>query len=418
MNNDRKLILSRKNLRVVVLIFSLIFSSLVTGLSSVANAASKDPKIKWTVKVLSAKSLVTLDNLVESDSLGKRSWSALGNCKITKGALRMTTPGNCELSVKIEAKQGFNEISRSKQFPVKTEKPVQIRLGCFTGPQLIWAYYLIDNAAKNGLDIKCQKITNFADAQIAIESGQTDIAPLGYHQVATIRANKLWVIAGYARGGNELIVGPSTKISSWSDLEGKSIGVFVGSWAKILFEINIKEKNISLKKLVLFNSVPPMLAALKSGDIDGMFMFETINAVAVRTLGASYAPLDYSDNSVGDLNGIITVTKQFGLEHPVLVTKFLAEVINAQKALTADRALWAAITQRESGATLVVSQTSVSRTQFVTGLNERTARAMCLVAPLIGVTTTANSECATGLLNYDFLTEATGLTAVELGKNK
>jgi ABC-type nitrate/sulfonate/bicarbonate transport system substrate-binding protein len=402
----------------ITAIFVIVAMSIVSfGGTTHAVSSLKNPSVKWTVKKLSAKSSVSLINLIETDSIGLQKWQAKGACTIVREKLKMASPGNCDLKVDIAKQGAWKESSKSKSFKVEIEKPVEIRLGCFTGPQLIWAYYLIDNAAKNGLKLKCQKITNFADAQIAIEAGQTDIAPLGYHQLATIRANKLWVIDGYARGGNELIITPKTKINAWSDLNNKTIGVFVGSWAKILFDINIKEKNIKLKNLVLFNSVPAMLAAFKSGEVDGIFAFETINGNTVLNLGGSYAPLDYADNSVGDLNGIIAVTKSFALEHPVLVTKFLKEVINAQNALKADRNLWAALTARESGATLAVSETSVSRTQFVASLNETAAQNMCAVAFSIGVSLTNETGCAKGLLNYDFLTEATGKTAKELGRN-
>ena len=93
-------------------------------------------------------------------------------------------------------------------------------------------------AKEQGLRIEMDAGATNADMQRALQSGDVQIASLGYQTPAIMaeqNVSNVKVIAGTFVAGQNLVMRKGVDLRSWRELEGKRIGMPPGSYVAILF---------------------------------------------------------------------------------------------------------------------------------------------------------------------------------------
>jgi ABC-type nitrate/sulfonate/bicarbonate transport system substrate-binding protein len=113
----------------------------------------------------------------------------------------------------------------------------------------------------------------YADQQRAAQSSQAEVATTGINNPAIIADQgiaNLRYIAGQQFGGQNLILRKNVTADSWKALEGRTIGVVPGTYARVLFLVAAQEGGADLEKIKIVNvSVgATALEALRKGDLE------------------------------------------------------------------------------------------------------------------------------------------------------
>jgi ABC-type nitrate/sulfonate/bicarbonate transport system substrate-binding protein len=276
-------------------------------------------------------------------------------------------------------------------------------------------------ADKYGFKVKVVELPSFADKGRALQNGDVDAALLGMPnivQFAESGAKDVKVMSGGWWGQQWLVAKKDSGIQSWEDLAGKTIGSPPGSYAQIVWQVGLKEHNLSEKVKQTNTTFDPTTIhqALKDGAYDGVIFFAP-STDEWAAEGLSYYPTTnfLQDTALGSSSGFVIGGKRL-VDDPGLATKFMKAVIDMQNAMNSDHAAWAEIVAAARGVKPEVAKAAVERGCMGYNVEVDAIKRFAALAPDFGVTK-QNTESSVGqYIDLGPLKSATGASEDELTK--
>ena len=277
----------------------------------------------------------------------------------------------------------------------------------------------ISNHAKaNGFSVQMSVLFTYADQQRAAQNSQTELATTGINNPAIIadqRITNLRYIAGQQFGGQNLILRKGVTADHWKDLEGKTIGVVPGTYARVLFLVAAQEGGADLSKIKLVNvSVgATALEALRKGDIDGFVLFAPMtDQVVVEGIGYYPPKLDIGACSLGPANGGILANTTF-LANKELVRNFMKAYVDSVHEMQNEAAFVSVATQL-AGIKPDVAKESFRNLYFSELIDLNAITAAAQKGPQYGYARSDVSGKIATVVDFAPLMDATGKAQAEL----
>lgn len=277
----------------------------------------------------------------------------------------------------------------------------------------------ISNHAKtNGLSVQMSVLFTYADQQRAAQTNQTELATTGINNPAIVAdqgITNLRYIAGQQFGGQNLILRKGVTADQWKALEGKTIGVVPGTYARVLFLVAAQEGGADLSKIKLVNvSVgATALEALRKGDIDGFVLFAPMtDQVMVEGIGYYPPKLDIGACSLGPANGGILANTTF-LANKELVRNFMKAYVDSVHEMQNEAAFVPVATQL-AGIKPDVAKESFRNLYFSELIDLNAITAAAKLGPRYGYTKSDVSDKIAAVVDFAPLIDATGKAQAEL----
>ena len=258
----------------------------------------------------------------------------------------------------------------------------------------------------------------YADQQRAAQNKQTELATTGINNPAIIAdqgITNLRFVAGQQFGGQNLILRKGVTADSWKALEGRTIGVVPGTYARVLFLVAAQEGGADLEKIKLVNvSVgATAIAALRNGDIDGFVLFAPMNdQVVVEGIGYYPPKLDIGACSLGPANGGILANTDF-LANKELALNFMKAYVASIHEMQQEAAFVKVATQL-AGIKPAVAQESFRNLYLSEIIDVDAIAKAAKLGPRFGYTKSDVSDKVAALIDFGPLTAATGKTRAQL----
>lgn len=317
--------------------------------------------------------------------------------------LRVALGGVCATAVVGVARAGANPVVH-----------IAASHGVVSAP--IWN--VSNHAARYGFSVEMAVLFTYADQQRAAHDKQTGLATTGINNPAIIvdqGITNLRFIAGQQFGGQNLILRKNVRADSWKALEGKTIGVVPGTYARVLFLVAAQEGGADLGKIKIVNvSVgATALEALRRGDVDGFVLFAPMTDQAVVE-GIGYYPpkLDIGACSLGPANGGILANTDF-LANKALAVAFMKAYVASVHEMQ-NEAAFVKVAMQLAGINAAVAQESFRNLYFNEAIDVKAIVAAAKLGPRFGYTKSDVSEKVAGIVDFGPLMSATGKTQAEL----
>jgi len=278
-----------------------------------------------------------------------------------------------------------------------------------------------DYAKKHGVELEITPLRRYADLQLALTTNQVDVAVMGYVNIGLMEEKDFKdykVIGGVFTGGQSLTLRTGVAAKSWKDLEGKTLGTAPNSYAELLFKATAKLAGADISKIKTVSFAaggPPVIAALKNGDIDGFVFWEPNNADAAISKVGHYSTLDIGNNPTKHINGMMAVNAKFAASRPKAVAGVVRALVEATDALNADAKRYAEVALRGTGASADVVRESIPRGKLDYKLYQREAKYLLKMINEAGITKIDASTAVDRVFDYSFLMQATGKSKRDLG---
>lgn len=276
-------------------------------------------------------------------------------------------------------------------------------------------------AEKHGLKLEMTPMRRYADLQLALTTNQVDVAAIGYVNVGLMEEagfQDYKVVAGVFTGAQSLTLAKDVKATSWKDLEGLRLGTAPNSYAELLFKSTAKANGADISKIktVSFAAAgPPMLAALKSRDIDGFVSWEPNNAGAALGGYGYYSSLDIAANDTRGVNGALAVNSKYAADHADAVLALVRALIDSTNHLNSHPDEYAEIAQRATGSAMPIVRESMKHGVLDYRLYQKEGEALLELIHEAGITKRATVGAIEKHFDYQYLMKATGESRTELG---
>ncbi|UBU18717.1 ABC transporter substrate-binding protein [Nonomuraea gerenzanensis] len=228
----------------------------------------------------------------------------------------------------------------SDEAPTSADGPTKVTLSIPPVGDSLPVYDAIAKGyfAAEGLDVELRPAANGATTINALVSGSTDLALVSYPSLITARSSGMPVtiaapaIAGTEEYASGLYVLADSDIKKPADMVGKKMATpSLGSVGDVWFRGELLQEGLDPGS-VTYVEIPQanMAAALKAGDVDGIFQTEP-------TLSATQASLDIRlvDYQEGP-QGLFATSATFLKDQPGAVAGFRAALAKAVADIEAD----------------------------------------------------------------------------------
>jgi ABC-type nitrate/sulfonate/bicarbonate transport system substrate-binding protein len=305
--------------------------------------------------------------------------------------------------------------------------PVKVKQGMLNVPALSPLWLLPEYAGKYNIQIEQVMFQRFADARTALASGDLDITAFGPQDITLALGQGQGIktlvgVAGVGSGNDCLLVRKGDDIKDWKALAGKNIGIGAGSISWLKFAASTQEHGIDYSALKVVNIVGGggnYLKALQSKEIDLAAVWQPFCAQGIVDGYAQYPTIDHNKSkAVGGLISVLAVNKGFMEKHRDVVQRLVVAYVDVLKVATADRGRWSKIYAEKAGLPEPVAAESIRITQLDATLPLESIKRISKFLSDNGVITRDVSGEIAQYYTYDFLSKATGKSAVELGQNK
>ena len=276
-------------------------------------------------------------------------------------------------------------------------------------------------AKKHGVDLEVTPLRRYADLQLALTTNQVDVVVLGYVNLGLMEENAFRnhkVVGGVFTGGQSLTLRNGVQAKTWKDLEGKTLGTAPNSYAELLFKATAKLAGADLSKIktVSFGGGgPPVIAALRAGDIDGFVFWEPNNADAAIGKAGYYSSLDIGDNPTKHINGAMAVNSDFLAKNRSAVLAVVRALVESTDALNANPARYAEVAQKGTGSTPEVVKESIPRGKLDYKLYQKEAKYLLKMIHEAGITKVDTTASIDRTFDYSLLMQVTGKSKKDLG---
>jgi ABC-type nitrate/sulfonate/bicarbonate transport system substrate-binding protein len=305
--------------------------------------------------------------------------------------------------------------------------PVKVKQGMLNVPALSPLWLLPEYAGKYNIQIEQVMFQRFADARTALASGDLDITAFGPQDITLALGQGQGIktlvgVAGVGSGNDCLLVRKGDDIKEWKALAGKNIGIGAGSISWLKFAASTQEHGIDYSSLRVVNIVGGggnYLKALQAKEIDVAAVWQPFCAQGIVDGYAQYPTIDHNKSkAVGGLISVLAVNKGFMEKHRDVVQRLVVAYVDVLKVATADRARWSKIYAEKAGLPEPVAAESIRITQLDATLPLESIKRISKFLSDNGVIARDVSGEIAQYYTYEFLTKATGKSAVELGQNK
>lgn len=277
---------------------------------------------------------------------------------------------------------------------------------------------LTNVAPRFGFTVEMSVLFTYAEQMRAAQSAQTNAATCGTDTMATVAdqgiTNLRYIVADQY-GGQNIVLRTGVLARRWSEIEGKSIGVVPGTWARVLFLIAAKEGGADIGKINLVNITAGATAqeGLRRGDLDGVVLFTPqCDQLVVAGLGFYPERLDIGGSSLGSANsGLLASTEM--LADKALMLSFMKAYLASMEEIR-DIAVFTRLVTQLTGITPEVAQMSFRNQVFSERIDVAAIIGAAKLGPEIGFTRTDTSAKVESLIDFAPLMAATGKSRAEL----
>jgi ABC-type nitrate/sulfonate/bicarbonate transport system substrate-binding protein len=297
------------------------------------------------------------------------------------------------------------------------DNPV-VRIAASRGVVSAPIWNVSNHAARYDFSVQMSVLFTYADQQRAAQNSQTELATTGINNPAMIvdqGITNLRYIAGQQFGGQNLVLRKNITADSWKALEGKTIGVVPGTYARVLFLVAAQEGGADLEKIKLANvSVgATALEALRKGDLDGFVLFAPMtDQVVVEGIGYYPPKLDIGACSLGPANGGILANTDF-LANKALALKFMKAYVDSVNEMQ-NEAAFVKVAMQLAGINAAVAQEAFRNLYFSEAIDVNAIAAAAKLGQRFGYTKSDVSDKVAGLVDFGLLMSATGKSQAEL----
>ena len=303
--------------------------------------------------------------------------------------------------------------------------PLKVKLGMANVPALAPLWLLPDYAAKYNIQMEHVIFQRFADARTALASGDLDITAFGPQDISLAlgQGTKTMVgVAGVGSGNDCLIVRKGDDIKDWKALTGKTIGVGAGSISWLKFAAGVKESGGEYGKLKIINVMGGggnYLKALQAKEIDMAVVWQPFCAQAILDGFGQYPTIDHNQTkTVGGLIAVLAVNRNFMEKNRDAVQRIVVAYVDVLKYAQANASKWANIYAEKAGLPQPVAAESVRITKLDPTLPLESIKRISKFLSDNGVIARDVTADLPQAYTYEFLSKATGKSAVELGQNR
>jgi ABC-type nitrate/sulfonate/bicarbonate transport system substrate-binding protein len=278
-----------------------------------------------------------------------------------------------------------------------------------------------EHAKKYNVELEVVPMRRYADLQLALMTNQVDVGVMGYVNVGLMEEKNYKdyrAIAGVFLGGQSLTLAKDVKAKTWKDLEGLTLATAPNSYAELLFKSTARLGGADLAKIKTVSFAaggPPMLSALKNGEIDGFVSWEPNNAAAALAGDGYYSSLDIGDNPTKHINGVLTVNSKFLKDHRAAVLGVVKALVDSTNDLNKHRDKYVDVAVKGTGSSAAIVKEAIPHGTLDYKLYQPEAKALLKLLAEAKMTKTDTSGAVDRQFDYSLLTEATGLSKKQLG---
>lgn len=301
-------------------------------------------------------------------------------------------------------------------------QPVKIKQGMLNVPALSPLWLLPEEAAKYNIQIESVMFQRFADARTALVSGDIQLTAFGPQDITLALgqgAQTLVGIAGVGSGNDCLVVRKGEDIKAWKSVADKRIGVGAGSISWLKFAASVQENGLQYNKLKIVNIVgggANYLKALQGKEIDMAVVWQPFCAQAIVDGYGVYPTIDHNKSkTVGGLISVLAVNRPFMEKNRDAVQRLVVAYVDVLGIARQDTARWAKIYAEKAGLPQNVAAESIRITRLDPTLPLESIKRISKFLSDNGVITRDVSGEIAQHYTYEFLSKATGKSAVELG---
>ena len=297
------------------------------------------------------------------------------------------------------------------------DNPV-VRIAASRGVVSAPIWNVSNHAAQYGFSVQMSVLFTYADQQRAAQSSQTELATTGINNPAIIAdqgITNLRYVAGQQFGGQNLILRKNVMADTWKALEGKTIGVVPGTYARVLFLVAAQEGGADLEKIKIVNvSVgATALEALRKGDLDGFVLFAPMtDQVVVEGIGYYPPKLDIGACSLGPANGGIVANTDF-LANKTLALNFMKAYLASIHEMQ-DEAAFLKVAMQLAGIRADVARESFRNLYFSEAIDAKAITEAAKLGARFGYTKSDVSDKVISIVDFEPLMAATGKTQAQL----
>lgn len=273
-------------------------------------------------------------------------------------------------------------------------------------------------APRFGFNVEMSILFTYAEQARAANTGDTNAATCGIDTMATIadqNISNLRYIFANQYGAQNLVMRSGVEVSKWSDLEGKSIGVVPGTWARVQFLIAAKEGGADIGRIKLVNVSVGATATetLRRGDVDGVVLFSPQSDQLVVSGIGHYPPkLDIGACSLGNANSGVLASADL-LADKALATNF-AKAYLASMEQVRDEEYFKRLVVSVTGVTSEVAALAFHNMVFSEKIDVNAIVGAAKLGREFGFTKTDASGKVESLIDFGPLIEATGKSRADL----
>jgi NitT/TauT family transport system substrate-binding protein len=203
--------------------------------------------------------------------------------------------------------------------------------------------YMKDHCGKFGLKVEEIVFPKGIDIFPAIVKGEVDIAASAADAAIANRAGggKIYVVAGFAKGGARLVAATDSPIKGVPDLKGKKVGVARGGAQELLLLAELAKHGLSWSDkpgkdvLIVYLPFADLNQALLQKQIDAMCQSEPQSSQAINK-GFGREVLKPYDTPLGEPVRALVMTEQLYREKPDVAQRVLDCFVETTKMFIAD----------------------------------------------------------------------------------
>ncbi len=213
-----------------------------------------------------------------------------------------------------------------------------IRLGNLKLAHFAAISYIKEIAPQCGIKIEERTFAKGLDVMQAIIAGELDVGATASEAAISGRANgtPIYVVAGFAKGGAQLVARPDAGIKSVKDLKGKKVGVTRGSIQEVLLAAELGQNGLSSADSpgkdvqIIYLSYPDLNQALLGKNVDAIMQTEPQSSQAINK-GFGVGVMKPYDTPIGEPVRTLVMTEKFYKEHRPTAEKFMRCFVQATK---------------------------------------------------------------------------------------
>lgn len=228
-------------------------------------------------------------------------------------------------------------------FPLAANAADLVRLGNLKFAHYGAVAYMKEIAPRYNLKIEERVFAKGLDIVPAIIAGEIDVSASALEAAISGRASgvKVYVVAGFAKGGVRIVGRPDLNIRSIADLKGKKVGVTRGGPQEILLFTELAKNHLTWSDKpgkdvqILYMGYPDLNQALLTKEIDAMSQSEPYSTQALNKKYGAEIMKPY-DTPLGQPVRALVMTEKMYNERRDVAERFMQCFVAATHAFIAD----------------------------------------------------------------------------------